>query len=126
MADFGKVRRTLPPPPPMEEASQNLQAPEVAPIAPAPPPPAPHADPAPEVESIKVERQPISEPQSDTPRARRDGRTLRRTNRTIAFATRVSADWDDRIRDIAERDGLKLVEVLEKALDAYEHGRRKR
>ena len=110
----------------MEEASQNLQAPEVAPIAPEAPSPAPHADPAPEVEAIRVERSPIKEPQAETPRARRDGRTLRRTNRTIAFATRVSAEWDDRIRDIAERDGLKLVEVLEKALDAYEHGRRKR
>ena len=50
----------------------------------------------------------------------------RRTNRTIAFATRVTAEWDERIRDIAERDGLRLVEVLERALDAYEHGRRKR
>ena len=68
----------------------------------------------------------MPEQQPEPPRARRDGRTLRRTNRTIAFATRVSAEWDDRIRDIAERDGLKLVEVLEKALDAYEHGRRKR
>jgi hypothetical protein len=120
MADFGKVRRNLPSPPPMEEASQNLQAPEVAPIAPERPQSAPLADPEPEVEATGVERQP------ETPRARRDGRTLRRTNRTIAFATRVSAEWDDRIRDIAERDGLKLVEVLEKALDAYENRRRKR
>ena len=67
---------------------------------------------------------PIS--QAEAPRARRDGRTLRRTNRTVAFATRVTAEWDERIRDIAERDGLRLVEVLERALDAYEHGRRKR
>ena len=123
MADFGKVRRGLPPPPPMEEASTNLQAPEVAPIAPEPPP-----SPAPE----PVRPEPISaapsqpSPAPEAPRARRDGRTLRRTNRTIAFATRVSAEWDERIRDIAERDGLKLVEVLERALDAYEHGRRKR
>ncbi len=122
MADFGKIRRgSLGSPPPMEEASQNLQAPEVAPVAPEPEPSAPSipesvppAFPAP---SIMVVEQ---------PRARRDGRTLRRTNRTIAFATRVSAEFDDRIRDIAERDGLKLVEVLERALDAYEHGRRKK
>jgi len=45
---------------------------------------------------------------------------MRRTNRTLPFATRVSPEFDDRLRDVAERDGLKLVEVLEKALDAYE------
>ena len=123
MADFGKIRRSsLGAPPPMEEASPNLQAPEVAPIAPEslsqpvdlpPEPPKPEASP--------------SSPQLlEAPRPRRDGRTLRRTNRTIAFATRVSAEWDERIRDVAERDGLKLVEVLERALDAYENSRRKR
>ena len=125
MADFGKIRRNLPPPPSMEEASQNLQAPEVAPTAPAvvtslePAPEPPQPEPAPTAP-------PAPPALPEAPRARRDGRTLRRTNRTIAFATRVSAEWDERIRDIAERDGLKLVEVLERALDAYEHGRRKR
>lgn len=126
MADFGKLRRgSLGAPPSMEEASENLKAPEVAPVAPeivAPPEPVPEPpqpEPAPTA--------PLApSPTPDVPRARRDGRTLRRTNRTIAFATRVSAEWDERIRDIAERDGLKLVEVLERALDAYEHGRRKR
>ena len=54
---------------------------------------------------------------------RRDARALRRSNRTIAFATRVTQEFDTRIRDIAERDGLKLVEVLERALDAYESQR---
>ena len=54
---------------------------------------------------------------------RRDGRTLRKTNRTVAFATRVSTEWDNCIRDVAERDGLMLVEVLECALDAYEKHR---
>ena len=39
MADFGKIRRgSLGSPPPIEEASQNLQAPEVAPAAPEPVP----------------------------------------------------------------------------------------
>ncbi len=122
MADFGKIRRgSLGSPPPMEEASQNLQAPEVAPLAPELEQPAPSIpEPVPPV----FPQKPVSV--GDQPRSRRDGRTLRRTNRTIAFATRVSAEFDDRIRDIAERDGLKLVEVLERALDAYEHGRRKR
>ena len=38
----------------------------------------------------------------------------------MPFATRISPEFDERLRDIAERDGLLLVEVLERALDAYE------
>ena len=52
-----------------------------------------------------------------------DGRTARRTNRTIQFATRVTPEWDERIRTVAQRDGLLLVEVLEQALDCYESTR---
>lgn len=52
-----------------------------------------------------------------------DGRTLRRSGRTVQFATRVSPEFDERIRQIARREGLLLVEVLERALDALE-GRR--
>lgn len=55
-----------------------------------------------------------------TTHARRDGRSLRRTHRVIPFATRVSPEFDSEIRRIAERDGVMLVEVLERALDAYE------
>jgi hypothetical protein len=44
----------------------------------------------------------------------------------LQFATRVSVEFDDRLRAIAQRDGLMLVEVLERALDAYEqHALRK-
>jgi hypothetical protein len=32
----------------------------------------------------------------------------------------VSPEFDQRLRDIAERDRLLVVEVLERALDAYE------
>ena len=96
MADVSKLKqkpsRRLGLPPAADEASANLSAPE---IAPAPP---------------------ISMPQP----ARRDGRTLRRTGRTVTFATRVSPEFDGRLRDIAEQKGLMLVEVLERALDAYE------
>lgn len=49
-----------------------------------------------------------------------DGRTLRRSGRTVQFATRVSPEFDERVRRIAMRDGLLLVEVLERALDTYE------
>lgn len=54
---------------------------------------------------------------------RLDGRRMRRSGRTIQFATRVSPAFDERIRVIAQREGMLLVEVLEKALDAYERSR---
>ena len=92
MADVSKLKqkpaRRLGPPPAVNEASENLSAPEVAPVAPAP----------------------VAAPQA----------TLRRTGRTVTFATRVSPEFDERIRDIAEEKGLMLVEVLEQALAAYE------
>ena len=52
--------------------------------------------------------------------ARLDGRTMRRSGRTVQFATRVSPEFDERVRQIAMRDGMLLVEVLEHALEAYE------
>jgi hypothetical protein len=54
---------------------------------------------------------------------RRDGRSARRSGRTLQFATRVSPEFDSRLRSIAERDRKLLVEVLEDALEAYEHSR---
>lgn len=95
MVDVSKLkRRTLPPPPAPDEASPNLEAPEHAPAAPRP-----------------------------AKAGRVDGRSLRRSNRTVQFATRVTADFDERIRAIAARDGLLLVEVMELALEAYESAR---
>jgi hypothetical protein len=41
----------------------------------------------------------------------------------LQFATRVSPEFDNRLRSVAERDGKLLVEVLEEALDAYENSR---
>lgn len=73
----------------------------------------------------EVASSPATEPPPRSPDAplyasRIDGRTLRRSGRTVQFATRVSPEFDDRLRRIAMRDGLLLVEVLERALDAYE------
>jgi hypothetical protein len=108
MADVAKLKRrsSLGAPPPATEASPNLQAPETAP--PSPPP-----------------RQPEQDPPSGVGEGgrRRDGRSARRTGRTVQFATRVSPEFDDRVRAIAERERLLLVEVLERALDAYEASR---
>ena len=98
-----KSRKTLGAPPPVEEASQNLQAPEIA--GEAPPPPAP----------VPEEYQRI------------DGRSLRRlrkSRRTVQLATKVSEEFDSKLHYIAQRDGLLLVEVLERALEAYEETRK--
>jgi hypothetical protein len=98
MADLSKFKkgRGLGAPPSLSEASPNLAAPEVAPTP-----------------------LPVREAKAATAR-KVDGRTLRKTNRTVAFATRVTEDFDIRVREIAERNGLKIVEVLEAALDAYD------
>ena len=92
MADLSKLKSKLGAPPSLDEASPNLNAPESAPGAPF----------------------------GTLSKLRRDGRSARKTNRTMPFATRVSPEFNERLRDIAERDGLLLVEVLERALDAYE------
>jgi hypothetical protein len=105
MADFKSIRRqrTLGAPPPLEEASLNLDAPEVAPSSrPIPTP---------------TRR---SEGSTTSPPRALDGRSLRRSGRTLQFATRVSPEFDTKLRHAAARDDLLLVEVMEKALDLYE------
>lgn len=62
---------------------------------------------------------PLPEQSTQEPYLKRDGRSMRKTNRTIPFATRVSAEFDQRFRDIAYQEDLKIVELLEKALQAY-------
>ena len=93
-------RTTLGDPPPIEEASQNLQAPETA-VAVMQPDVLPHEE-----------------------HHRIDGRSLRKTGRTVQFATKVSLEFDDKLRRIAQRDGLLLIEALERALEAYEETRK--
>jgi hypothetical protein len=117
MADVSKLRRrsTLGSPPSLEEASQNLNAPEIAPAA------------KPEVVTRlhrAVEAKPTEEATAVDRPPRIDGRSLRKTDRTIPFASRVTPEFDAQLRQIAARDGLKLVEVLEKALALYEAKRK--
>ena len=52
--------------------------------------------------------------------APQDGRSLRKTGRTHPLATRVTPEFYQRFRQVAARDGLKIVELLEQALVAYE------
>ena len=109
MADLSKLKRkgSLGAPPPITEASSNLAAPETAPAAP-------------QEATFEAPARPAA-PNAQAPgRSRPDARSARKTGRTVQFATRVSPEFDARVRDIAARQGLLLVEVLEQALDAYE------
>jgi len=53
-----------------------------------------------------------------------DKRSLRKTGRTEQFATRVSKEWLEKVKEIAGKENLKLVEVLEKMLEIYEKEQR--
>lgn len=118
MANLSKLKlkrpNSLGAPPPLEEASRNLKASEIAPGASAPSPVTPLRKPT--AKPLDTDSSPA------TPRL--DGRSLRKSGRLIPLATRVSAEFDERLRTIAQRDGLLLVEVLEQGLDAYEATRK--
>ncbi len=98
MATFRKPPRRgeLGDPPKIEEAGENLKAPETAP------------------------------PKAFTLPQKTDGRTLRKTGRTHPFATRITPKLHKRIKMIAARDEVKVAELLEHAIDAYENTRSSR
>lgn len=52
-------------------------------------------------------------------RGRVDGRSLRRSGRTVRFATTVTPDFDAQVREIAQEESILIVEVLERALQQY-------
>ncbi|MDF1482030.1 hypothetical protein [Extensimonas sp. H3M7-6] len=95
-------------PPPIDEASTNIFVPEVAAVQDAP-----KSEPV-----IQQATEPVKTAIQSGVR-RRDGRALRRTGRVIPFSTRVSQDFDDLVRDIAEQNDLLIIEVLENAMEAY-------
>jgi hypothetical protein len=97
MADASKLKRGLGAPPPPDEARNDL----------TPSPAAPVYTPAPTVVSM-------------TPAPRIDARSLRRSGRTVHFATKVTPEFDNRVRQIAADTGKMLTEILEEALAAYE------
>jgi hypothetical protein len=105
-----KKRNSLGQPP--AEASNNLAAPEHAPSAVIP-----------EGAATTVPAAPM--PPEPPPAAHIDGRSLRtrRSSRTIQFSTKITPEFDVRIRQTAHRDGMLLTELLEAALDAYERER---
>lgn len=64
--------------------------------------------------------QPETAPAVETETTTIDRRTLRKTGRTVQFATRVTMDFKNKVRQIAARDSLKIVELLEEAIFIYE------
>ena len=50
-----------------------------------------------------------------------DGRTKRKTGRTEQLATRVTSEFHKKVKMLAARDELKIVELLEKSIDLYEN-----
>lgn len=101
MADASKLKRKnrLGAPPPLEEASRNLDAPEsVADLA-------------------------TAQDSSAAPAPRPDGRTRRRSKRTLQLNLKVSPSFDRLLREIADREDLLLAEVMEKALEHYRNSR---
>jgi len=126
MADASKLkkrpRNSLGVPPGPDEVATSLNSPEIAPAVEA-------AEVVPESiakeQAIPATSMPsgnhelASQESNAVPYVRRDGRSARKTHRIIAFATRVTPEFDNEVRDIADREGIKLVEVLENALAAY-------
>jgi len=103
MADFEKLkkRKRLGNPPPLEKAGNNLSAPETAPLSPTSP-------------------EEVVQEVMKTSKREKKSRPKRETGRTEPLATRVTPEFKHRLRMISARDDLKLVEVLELALEAYE------
>lgn len=49
-----------------------------------------------------------------------DGRSLRRRGRTETFSTKTTRDVIETIQRIASVEGISMVEVVERAVDAYD------
>ena len=97
MADASKLKRRLGAPPAPDEARTDL----------VPEPAAPG--------------EPTHRPVAGTgPTQRIDARSLRRSGRTVHFATKVTPAFDNRVRQIAAETGKMLTEILEEALQAWE------
>jgi hypothetical protein len=101
MADASKLKRSLGAPPAPDEARTDLV-----------PEPAAAGEPTP---------RPVA---GTGPTQRIDARSLRRSGRTVHFATKVTPAFDNRVRQIAAETGKMLTEILEEALQAWEREHR--
>lgn len=57
----------------------------------------------------------------DEPETIKPKRSREKTGRTYQLGTRVTEDFYYNLKVIAARDRIKMVEVLEKAVELYEH-----
>lgn len=131
MADASKLksrpRKNLGTPPGPDEIATSLNSPEIAPAGHIDTTVSDQTPPQQTAQVPTVSGLAGSEPSTPSPvpvnnsvpYIRRDGRSARKTHRIIPFGTRVTPEFDNEVRDIAEREGIKLVEVLEEALEAY-------
>lgn len=115
MADASKLkskrsRSSLGSPPGPDEVATSLSSPEIAPAVNS-------NDKSNVLSNESLDH--LGYASKDEGYIRKDGRSARKTNRTLAFATRVTPLFDREIREIADREGIKLVEVLENSLEAY-------
>ena len=109
MADASKLKRFGSPPPSIDEARADL--------IPEPPMVEPEPQPQPKAAVLITTPPPIrqSEPLGEIDDYERvDGRTLRKTGRTIPFSTRLNTETDRLIRRIAGKHGILIAEVVER------------
>src|SRR4051812_50221393 len=60
---------------------------------------------------------PSPDPELEQPVPQRiDGRSLRRTGRTVGFSTKVTEDWDYRLKRYAARNNVLIVVALEQEI----------
>lgn len=120
---FDKLKKSRLGAPPTDENPQIADQPAVATVAPAGADSAfvPQSSKSPSQADTRHRKDRRTAPVSGTAVSDRiDGRTLRRTGRSVQFATKVTPEFDTRIRRLAQREGRLIIEILEAALDAYE------
>jgi hypothetical protein len=107
MADASKLKRFGARPPSIDEAREDL-IPEL-------PEPEPEVQAQPKAATAAPAAQPVRQTEPEIEDYERvDGRTLRKTGRTIPFSTRLNADTDRLIRRIAGKHGILIAEVVER------------
>lgn len=133
--DFTALKRKGRLPPPPDDASDNLSAPEVAPTVAHSPDQlltsaqaaTAHTEPSPSSEGREVtgaiERtvSRVVRPYVPAPAVEAiDGRSRLRTGRTEPFSTRVRADFRARLIRLADHQGCTMAEALEIAVERME------
>lgn len=103
-----KNRRSQLPDPPTD-ATQNLQAPETAPLTAEP-----------QVNRPTVDRLRNAGPELQPARPRIDGRTRLRKDRTEALSTKIKPRHRDLLMSLADAYEGTLSETLERAIEALE------